>query len=177
MSRAPGTDVLVLGLEGAGKSLLVRRLMSLAKTDNPTVPLDWDVVATVGVELQTVLSKRGSAITCREVGGAMLPVWTQYLHDCKVLLYVIDVSNPVVLASAAMELFVLLTSATIKDRHILVVLNKTDLPDVLKRTEVEMSLQLSKMPPHIKARLSVLETSVVEGTNTPEVLKWIRSHI
>eukprot|EP00959_Pyramimonas_sp_CCMP1952_P130646 2732019-Pyramimonas_sp.AAC.1 len=107
----------------------------------------------------------------------MLPVWSQYLHDCKVLLYVIDVSNPIVLASAAMELFVLLTSAPIKDRRILVVLNKTDLPDVLKRTEVEMSLQLSKMPPHIKARLSVLETSVVEGTNTPEVLKWIRSHI
>jgi 50S ribosomal subunit-associated GTPase HflX len=106
----------------------------------------------------------------------MLPVWTQYLQDCKVLMYVIDVSDPVVLASAAMELFVLLSAAQLKDRPILVVLNKTDCADVMQRTEVDMSLQLREMPPHVKSRLSVLETSALEGTNTPEVLQWIRAH-
>ena len=40
-------DVLVLGFTGAGKSLMVRRLMHYAKTESPSAAIDFDVVPTV----------------------------------------------------------------------------------------------------------------------------------
>jgi len=59
--------VLILGLAGGGKSLLVRRLFSLATSASESLSLDYDVVPTAGVELQTLSIKRKPTITFREV--------------------------------------------------------------------------------------------------------------
>eukprot|EP00238_Polyblepharides_amylifera_P008960 CAMPEP_0196583148 /NCGR_PEP_ID=MMETSP1081-20130531/42252_1 /TAXON_ID=36882 /ORGANISM="Pyramimonas amylifera, Strain CCMP720" /LENGTH=173 /DNA_ID=CAMNT_0041903943 /DNA_START=61 /DNA_END=579 /DNA_ORIENTATION=- len=173
MAPEPSVDVLVLGLQGGGKSLLVRRLVNLAKSDIPDAPIDFDVVATVGVELQSLsTSKRNRNIKFREVGGAMLPVWAQYLRDCRVLVYVVDMSDPLMLASSAMELYVLLTESVLKDRKVLVLFNKIDQPTVMSRSEVNMCMQLHEMPQPVKSRLTIMEISAVDGTNMSGVLAW-----
>jgi hypothetical protein len=56
------------GLVGAGKSLLVRRLMSVAKNGIIDAPLDYDVVQTVRVKWGTLMqepcsSSRGRVLT------------------------------------------------------------------------------------------------------------------
>ncbi|KAK3285909.1 hypothetical protein CYMTET_6502 [Cymbomonas tetramitiformis] len=94
-SQEDRCDVLVLGVQGCGKSLLVRRVLNIAQNSSgsSSEKLDFDVVATIGVELQRMVHKRGK-ILMREVGGGMLPIWAQHMRDWRMLIYVIDASDP-----------------------------------------------------------------------------------
>ena len=98
MSRSSRTDaeVLFLGLEGSGKTLLARRLQSLLgeassargkRSGGLREPpeISTEVVPTIGVDVATVKHKRRN-LRLREVGGAMRPLWPTYLSSCSALL-------------------------------------------------------------------------------------------
>mmetsp|Transcript_32017 Transcript_32017/g.61608 ORF Transcript_32017/g.61608 Transcript_32017/m.61608 type:complete len:109 (+) Transcript_32017:327-653(+) len=105
----------------------------------------------------------------------MLPVWGGYLNDCRELIYVIDMANPAQLASAVMELYVLLADTRLKQSRVLVVLNKIDLPFVLTRAEVDMSLHSQHLPMSVRERMTIIEASALEGTGVQQVLDWIHT--
>ena len=63
--------ILVLGVTGAGKSILIRRL-----EDNDTY--DFASRPTRGAE-----PKRIGAFTFLEVGGELAPLWPTYTEDAK----------------------------------------------------------------------------------------------
>ena len=63
------------GVSGAGKSLLLRRLMNLQKAGRVEPNVDADVVPSVGVDICNVPLDKNKKIQLKEVGGAMLPLW------------------------------------------------------------------------------------------------------
>ena len=73
------SPVLVLGVGGAGKSLLLRRLHALAKTGRVEPHVDADVVPSVGVDIVNLAIDKSRSLQLKEVGGAMMPLWPMYL--------------------------------------------------------------------------------------------------
>lgn len=169
-------DVLVLGLESAGKSLLIRRLQSLHSAERPG-PISADTVATVGTELHEVFTGKLSGpvkrIIVREVGGSMVPLWPQYYPDAQCLVFVVDCTAHAQLAPAQVELYELLSEPELREVTVAVVLSKIDLPGALSRVEVDMVLQLRDLKKMMQDRLTVLEVSAWDGTNVPDLLEWM----
>jgi len=137
-------EILVIGGEGAGKTLLSRRLHEsnlnfIAITPENTVP-------TTGTDLVD-LNINGRAVTCREVGSSMSSSWGKYLFSSSYILFVIDISDPGGYPSAIIHLTELLNTLRREDEKndskeddsavadtmqiptVLIVFNKTDLAD------------------------------------------------
>ena len=64
------------------------------------------------------------AITIREVGSPMLPMWPSYYAECRAVVYVMDAAQPMGLAAATVELYELLAHPALTGKPILLVINK-----------------------------------------------------
>jgi len=97
----------VLGLEGSGKTTLVKQLRGHSETGALLAYHELDVTPTAGMELDTW--QHGSTkIKVKDVGGAFAGSWPKYLKGVDTLVYVVDLSNPMQLGTATIELFHLL---------------------------------------------------------------------
>lgn len=97
----------VLGLEGSGKTTLVKQLRGHSETGALLAHHELDVTPTAGMELDTW--QHGSTkIKVKDVGGAFAGSWPKYLKGVDTLVYVVDLSNPMQLGTATIELFHLL---------------------------------------------------------------------
>ena len=72
----PDGEILLLGCEGAGKTLLCRQLERLCSGSGTADECNTSTVPSIGTELLTLRrGKRAAAV--REVGGAMRAVWAR----------------------------------------------------------------------------------------------------
>ena len=79
-------EILILGNQSSGKSLFIKRLLSINDLRKiSTIP-------TTGTELHS-LQIRDCDFTLREVGGLMSSQWMSYIEHCNVLLFLIDLSD------------------------------------------------------------------------------------
>ena len=94
----PLGEVLLLGLESAGKTLLCRHLENKcssstkgggkkqkSKKDSAST-LDAKTQPSIGTE-RLVLSHRGARFDVREIGGAMQQVWSKYYAGASAILF------------------------------------------------------------------------------------------
>ncbi|ETV81411.1 hypothetical protein H257_05941 [Aphanomyces astaci] len=119
---------LVVGLDGAGKTMLLRQLSRMCKDEfhNPKLGsvfekvrtrlfadsapaaevdgIDVATLPTTGVEEETI-AYRNLAVTLREVGAPMLSMWKSYFESCDFFMFVVDMTNFPQLAAAAVEFF------------------------------------------------------------------------
>ena len=121
-------EVLVLGAEGSGKSLLIRKLKQLY---NHSVEGDEDqsesTIPTVGVDISTFRVK-DIEFSVREIGATMASKWNSYIPDCVALLFVIDVSDLGMLASNLVLLYeVLANRRHFRNKPFAILFNKVDL--------------------------------------------------
>lgn len=90
--------LLCVGPEGTGKTLLLRRLANLTKTD-----LNLTTVPTVGMNIATIpQGPELPPISIRELGGSMAPIWHSYFGGVRKVMYVIDAVNLTQLGEATM---------------------------------------------------------------------------
>lgn len=137
-------ELLVLGPQGSGKSLVIRRLDELnekvqSTTDVVTTvgtvdPSSESTIPTVGVNLSHIEFKSPATsstimkLDVREIGAAMASRWDCYLEDCAALLFVIDVSDLGSLASSFVLLYeVLANKEYLANKPLAILLNKLDL--------------------------------------------------
>mmetsp|Transcript_37633 Transcript_37633/g.83783 ORF Transcript_37633/g.83783 Transcript_37633/m.83783 type:complete len:234 (-) Transcript_37633:928-1629(-) len=164
-----GCDVLVVGLEGAGKTLLCKRLQSVYRKPGQGAPVTADTVSTIGTEMVEVPCPKGMPfrrIMLREVGGQMCPLWPQYYPDCLMLLFVVDAADAGSIAAASVELMEMLQHPATKDKPVCVALSKQDQPLVLSRAEVEMVMHLADLQAGCEEQINVLEMSALEEQAT-----------
>lgn len=172
-------QVLLLGPEEVGKTLMLKRLQTVTAQQNltqaqrsenlgeapPTIP-------TVGVNLVT-LTHNKRKYTFRELGGAMGPIWQNYFKDSSSLVYVLDSSKPTQISSSCIQFLEVLSSKDTQDMSVLLIFNKTDSPDHMSRCEISSLIRLADILACARQDITVLECSFREGTGLREILKWL----
>lgn len=100
--------IICLGPQGAGKTLLLKRLQNRETVDETSC-----TVPTTGTNITTVRypnEKTGNMkeYTIRELGGAMAPIWSKYYSGVNKVIYVVDASNLCQIAAAGVLLYTIL---------------------------------------------------------------------
>lgn len=134
--QSAGTQVLVLGLDGAGKTSLLNCLA--------TGSLEDDMQPTQGFHAVSI-NRDDLHIEFLEIGGKeeLRPYWQKYMSKALLLVFVVDSSNPQLFPVAKRHLHELLVSDPCLP--LMVLANKQDLPGACSITDLHDGLSLSEV--------------------------------
>nr|XP_046238819.1 ADP-ribosylation factor-like protein 11 isoform X1 [Scatophagus argus] len=129
------TQVVLMGLDSAGKSTLLARLLTgqVMKTS-----------PTIGFNVGTLDLDKKTSLTVWDVGGqkSMRPNWRHYLDDCKALVFVVDSSDQTRMPEAQKALKKVLGDEKLQGIPLMVLANKKDLPKSMTIREISNQLDL-----------------------------------
>ena len=127
---------LIVGLERSGKTSVVSSLQL-----NP-----WQPQPTTHFSKPTLVLYKDTLLRLYDLGGRLdlRKTWTEYLPEVHALVFVVDATDQSGHRDAAMALRRLLQHKSGKDKHMLVLANKQDLPDALSSEEIAWSLSLEQ---------------------------------
>lgn len=156
---------LVLGPQGSGKSLLVKKLSRLSRSrqDNggqekemaeyvPTKP-------TNGVSVEELHLGKNATLLVKEYGGAMAPVWSGAYADCDSVVYVIDATNCTQISASTILLLEVLDHEEIKKKPFLLVFNKLDRHCPMSLNQYKSVMRLDDILRCSKQNITTLEGS------------------
>ena len=168
---------LLLGPSGVGKTLLLKRMHACSMKGSYSVTDELpSTIPTVGTNLVNIATQRKHEVTVRELGGAMAPIWRSYFADCNAVIMMMDVSNRAQLAASCMQFYEILTHEALQKCHVLLLLNKTDLPGAVSSAELGFILRLDEIKKISRHTIQTLECSAKAGTNLKEIARWIQDH-
>lgn len=166
-------ECLVLGVEAAGKSLLLRRLWEIASS-KPSELLNDATSPTVGQDVIAVRGRNDSPISVREIGGRMGSAWMSYTDLCSSVILMTDIADPGALSASAVLVQELLAQLCADEKRILLVLNKRDLTDDFHLRVAMNLLRLKDLPllyPEVK--LDCLTGSLYDIQFVLAIYSWI----
>ncbi|XP_070830899.1 ADP-ribosylation factor-like protein 14 [Chaetodon trifascialis] len=140
-SKLPEAQVLLLGLDNAGKSTLLYKMKY--NTCVGTVP-------TVGFNvemMETRKNRRNIVLTMWDVGGQrkMREHWKGFHQDAATVVFVVDSSDSKRIEEARRELESTLRSEQLRSSPVVVLANKQDVDGALTATEIQDKFNLRKM--------------------------------
>ncbi|XP_076595714.1 ADP-ribosylation factor-like protein 9 [Chaetodon auriga] len=149
--ESAATQVLVLGLDGAGKTSLLHCLA----TGSP----EQDMRPTQGFNAVSI-NRDDLHIEFLEIGGKeeLRPYWQRYMSKALLLVFVVDSSNAELFPLAKRHLHELLASDP--RLPLMVLANKQDLPGACSITDLHDALSLSEVG---ERRLFLIGTHVKKG--------------
>ncbi|PLW14764.1 hypothetical protein PCANC_01745 [Puccinia coronata f. sp. avenae] len=156
--------ILMLGLDNAGKTTIVRRLKG---------GLDLStVMPTLGFNIDTIIHKSYS-LNIWDIGGqrTLRPYWKNYFESTDAIIWVIDSTDRDRLSDTMMELNELISEERLAGASLLVFANKQDLTGAMSTEEIKLALDLRSLP--IGRRWCVLACSAISGLNVMEGLDWV----
>ncbi|KAJ1724110.1 ADP-ribosylation factor-like protein 2 [Coemansia erecta] len=158
--------VLVLGLDNAGKTTIMKRLSG--------EPIDT-VSPTLGFNIST-LTLDGYAVNFWDVGGqrTIRPYWRNYFEQTDGIIWVVDSADRMRLDDCRKELMALLKEDRLAGASLLVLANKQDIDGALSCEEIRGRLELDKMATH---HCEVRACSAVSGENLLEGTQWLVADI
>ncbi|CAH1404876.1 unnamed protein product, partial [Nezara viridula] len=154
--------ILLLGLDNAGKTTLMKKLSGEDVTH---------VTPTQGFNIKTV-SAEGFKLNVWDIGGQkkIRPYWRNYFENTDVLIYVVDSSDRKRMDETSFELSELLVEDQLHGVPVLVYANKQDLATAATAAEVAQSLALQT----IKDRQWQIQScSATSGDGIKEGIEWI----
>lgn len=173
-------ECIIIGPEGSGKSLLVKRVKEVESyTDTTKLKHPADTMATqstIGMDLVSIAWK-GKKFKIRELGAAISSRWASYYADCKGLIFVVDMADMGLWATALTQLYECASYAQLwMGKPALLVLNKADMTDIHSQRAVVNFLALDSLRHHMSwSRLDILCGTGVEGALARDILEWMTS--
>eukprot|EP01107_Rhizomastix_libera_P018516 TRINITY_DN964_c0_g1_i2.p1 TRINITY_DN964_c0_g1~~TRINITY_DN964_c0_g1_i2.p1 ORF type:complete len:175 (-),score=5.49 TRINITY_DN964_c0_g1_i2:262-786(-) len=158
--------VLMLGLDNAGKTTILYKLK---------LGQNVSTIPTVGFNVETVTFKKVK-FNVWDVGGQdkIRPLWRHYFAGTQALIFVIDSSDRDRIDEARVELHRIVGDKDMKDAIILVLANKSDLPNAMTSDEVSGRLDL----PALQGRVWHVENScAITGDGLFEGLTWLNTTV
>lgn len=156
-------DVTILGLHNAGKTTLLRVLSGGEFTLDP--------MPTVGFSLREV--RRGHVVLrCWDLGGQpkYRNGWERYCRDANAIVYIVDSADTASVDESAQELRTLLDNPSLEGIALLVLGNKSDLPEHLDVDELIERLDLESVRDR---EVSCYGISAKTETNLNAVMQWL----
>lgn len=172
------SQILVLGPENSGKTLLLKRLQSYMSqmsggVSNIALGEPPSTIATVGVNL-TTLQINKKKFCLRELGGAMAPVWSNYFKDATHCIYIIDLANKGQVSASTILLLNLLKSRQSSKWPVLIIFNKIDIPCGLTRMAISSIMRLDDIIKTSSQKISVVETCLHDGRGLSDIVNWLQ---
>lgn len=155
--------VLVLGLDNAGKTTVLKRLKG---EDTSTIS------PTVGFNIET-LEEGPFKVTFWDVGGqkSLRAFWRNYFESTDGVIWVVDSADEARLEECAQELQTLLQEERLSGCPLLVLCNKQDVKGALDVESVQKVLKTEQL---LKSRhVHVVATDAKSGNGLREGVQWI----
>jgi len=154
--------ILMVGLDNAGKTTIVKRLNG---EDISTVS------PTLGFNIKT-LNFKGYKLNIWDVGGqkTLRPYWRNYFEKTDGLIWVVDSADLARLEDCRQELHAILQEERLFGATLLVLANKQDLPSALKLDELGQVLQLNSIT---KRHCHIEACSAVSGEGVLKGFEWL----
>lgn len=175
-------EVVFIGAESAGKSLLVKNLVRYfadAKLDGNGDAMDLEAFCaqTVGVDIVD-LTINERKVQFRELGSAIVSRWHSYYEACTLLVFVVDLSD----ISNWSTAFIALLEASqyrnslLKGKHVLLLLNRVD--EIDKGT-YQAGLQSLQLPNFNTSwpELEIIDASPSQPGGLDAVARWLKGYI
>ncbi|EMR61745.1 hypothetical protein MGN70_009640 [Eutypa lata] len=156
-------DVTMIGLQNAGKTSLLRVLSG--------GEFAIDSIPTVGFNMKRV--QRGHVtLRCWDLGGQprFRPMWERYCRGVNAIVFIVDIADLNLLPVAKDELHALMRQPSLDAIPLLVLGNKSDLPDKLTVDELIDALDLKTIG---HREVSCYGISAKEETNLEAVIQWL----
>ncbi len=158
-----------VGIDNAGKTTIID-IFSKQKLSQ-TIP-------TVGVNLEQIgFSEIDFEVNILDMGGQkhFRLLWVDYLNTVDAIIYVIDSGDHERLDETLNEFRKMLVLTEVNAVPILVLLNKTDLPDSMNAMDI--GDKLSVFPELANRNWNIIETSAVTTKGLIEMFKWTYSKV
>ena len=158
----PQARILILGLDNAGKTTILRKLS------------DEDITTTTptqGFNIKSILHN-GFKLNVWDIGGqkTIRPYWRNYYENTEALIYVVDAADRKRVDEAGYELNEILGEDKLATVPLLVFANKSDLLQAQRADDIAESLSLF----NIKDRpWQIQACSAKDGTGLEEGLRWV----
>ncbi|XP_042353796.1 ADP-ribosylation factor-like protein 14 [Plectropomus leopardus] len=140
-SKQPEAQVLILGLDNAGKSTLLYKLKhNLSVSTVPTIGFNVEM-------LEARKNRKSIHLTVWDVGGQrkMREHWESFHQDAAAVVFVVDSSRKERLEEARRELEKTLRSEQLRGRPLVLIANKQDVNGALTVTEIKDTFNLKKI--------------------------------
>eukprot|EP00730_Choanoeca_flexa_P002361 TRINITY_DN11023_c0_g1_i1.p1 TRINITY_DN11023_c0_g1~~TRINITY_DN11023_c0_g1_i1.p1 ORF type:complete len:202 (+),score=17.82 TRINITY_DN11023_c0_g1_i1:73-678(+) len=163
-SRSVESDVLIVGLDAAGKTTVLYKLAGKRDVET-TIP-------TIGMTIER-LSGRHHGMIAWDVGGRsqMRPLWRHFLQKVRGIVFVVDSSDRERMDVVQYELGRLLDEEQLKSQPLLVLANKQDLPSSMTHKELEKSLE--SLLTNSDRQWRVMPTCATKMTGVEEGFDWL----
>ncbi|PYH95439.1 ARF/SAR superfamily [Aspergillus ellipticus CBS 707.79] len=154
--------ILMLGLDNAGKTTIVKQIM---REDVTTVS------PTLGFIIKTI-DFDGYRLNIWDVGGqkTLRSYWKNYFEKTDTLVWVVDATDRLRVEDCRAELAGLLLEERLMGASLLVFLNKTDVEGCMDENEVRERLSLDSIVTH---EWTIFPCSAMTGRNLHEGLGWV----
>jgi len=158
--------VLILGLDGAGKTTILFRLqLGEVVTTIPTIGFNVENVTYKNLHFQVW-----------DLGGqtSIRPYWRCYYANTDAIIYVVDSQDRDRIGISKQELLAMLEEDELKDAILCVFANKQDMEGAMTAADVSNALGLSAL----KTRTwSIFKTSATKGEGLEEGMDWLAEAI
>ncbi|CAH00155.1 Arf family GTPase ARL1 [Kluyveromyces lactis] len=154
--------ILILGLDGAGKTTILYRLqIGEVITTKPTI----------GFNVET-LNYKNLKLNVWDLGGqtSIRPYWRCYYANTAAVIFVVDSTDKDRMNIASKELHLMLQEEELQDSALLVFANKQDQPGALSASEVSKELNLAELKDR---SWSIVASSAIKGEGITEGLDWL----
>ncbi|OCL09755.1 ADP-ribosylation factor [Glonium stellatum] len=154
--------ILMLGLDNAGKTTIVKKIMN--EDINSVSPTLGFIIKTIDYD--------GYKLNIWDVGGqkTLRTYWKNYFEKTDTLIWVVDATDRERINDCRKELEGLLLEERLLGASLLVFKNKSDVPDSMTEEEVRQGLRLDSIKTH---KWTIMACSAMTGMKLQEGLQWV----
>jgi GTP-binding protein SAR1 len=160
-------NLLLLGLDNAGKTTLLHRLATtqirpFPPTDRPR----QDRFRLANILFQAF-----------DLGGheAVRHLWQDYVPQVSAVLFLVDAADAERIEEAGYELDALVSDGVVTDLPLAILLNKCDLEEAGDTSEILRKLEYSNLQETMNDKVQVFRISVLNGEGYEQAFRWIGS--
>ncbi|XP_057321021.1 ADP-ribosylation factor-like protein 1 [Microplitis mediator] len=154
--------ILILGLDGAGKTTILYRLqVGEVVTTIPTIGFNVEQVTYKNLKFQVW-----------DLGGqtSIRPYWRCYYSNTDAVIYVVDSADRDRIGISKDELLYMLREDELQGAILVVLANKQDMPGCLSVAEVHQALGLDALK---NRTFQIFKTSAKKGEGLDQAMDWL----